>query len=422
MLLSSQEKLMRFIIPFILVLFHTAAGAQDLVRLKYNYAGMTPFVNGYSVVEYHQGGFGFLHNTKERANGDYEEIGEIIPGNLTVPVKKGGWGLASLDGSKIIDCKYDEVRHRSERMTAVREKELWGFCNEWGGLSIKPAYEAVTDFSDGLAGVKINNKWGFINQKGIIVIEPRFADVQMFSAKLAAFSDGDLWGFINTSGETVIPAKFEEVDPFIGYNTTTIAYEDDMAGIINAKGEFVVKPAFDFIDQRGSTYIVERKGKVGLMDYSYQLVLPLAFDKIVFAVEQETATGVTMGGNLVLTKRNGKWGVYNGYGVMAVPEIYDFIDKAHNGLMAVMTGKPGAEGEEIVQQKWGYIDFDGKIIIPLQYNMVEPFDRPVACVQSLVYNSTDKRYYAKNSLFIDQTGKVIRKPEQNEFKRFVVSY
>ncbi len=413
---------MRRLIPFLIIFFHLAVSAQDLSRLKYHYASMSPFVNGYSIVEYDQGGFGLLNEKKEKANGDYEKIEEILPGNSTVPVKKGSWGLIALDGSKIIDCKYDEVRHRSGLMTAVRVNNLWGFCNQWGGLSIKPAYEAVTDFNEGLAGVKINDLWGFINEKGEVVIKPRFDEVAMFSGRLAAFSDGVEWGFINEKGEEVIPAKFDDVENFVGYNNTTVVYENDRAGIINAKGEYVLQPRYDYIDQRGSLYIVEQKGKLGLINNLFELVLPLEFDKIEFAVAEENVTGVTIGGNLVITKRKGKWGVFSGYGVSVVPEKYDFIDKAYNGLMAAMVGTPGAEGNEIVGQKWGYIDISGNEVVPLQYNMVEPFDKPIVCVQHLVYNPSDKLYYTKNSVFIDIAGKVIRKAEQKEFKRFVVSY
>ncbi|MCQ6560048.1 WG repeat-containing protein [Paenibacillus mendelii] len=154
-------------------------------------------------------------------------------------------------------------------------------------------------------------------------------DVGLFPAPVKT-ANGTRWGYIDRSGSMVILPQFEEADVFQP-NGLAIVRLDNAAGLIDASGVFVVKPIYDYIGpfMEGRAVIIDSEG-FKLMDPTGQIV----------------------------TKR-----------------AYSYIANLHEGrAMFYITDKEG-------NSLYGYLDGNGREVIPPQFMEAGDFDRGKALVK-----------------------------------------
>jgi hypothetical protein len=172
----------------------------------------------------------------------------------------------------------------------------------------------------------------------------------------SAFSDGMMmvmlnkkFGFVNDRGEEVIAPLYDEAYPF----------HEGMAAVRNNK-------AWGFIDKTGKEMVAPR----------YELV---------YSFKE----------GLAAVKKDGKWGFVDKTGKEVVPPKYTDIGYPQ------YYGKPASSGRlpELVcgffdgrctvsvNNKWGYIDKEGKEIVPLKFQSVYNFDHGLAMVEIADYKT-----------------------------------
>ncbi|MBR5227574.1 MAG: WG repeat-containing protein [Clostridia bacterium] len=91
--------------------------------------------------------------------------------------------------------------------------------------------------------------------------------------------------------------------------------------------------------------------------------------------------------NRTAVKKGDKWGFIDKNSEIAVPIIYDSIKNFQNGF-----------AEVCINHKWGFVDLNGTPICELKYSQVYPFDNGYA----IVYNTSGYN-------LINQNGKEISK-------------
>lgn len=101
---------------------------------------------------------------------------------------------------------------------------------------------------------------------------------------------------------------------------------------------------------------------------------------------------------------NNKWGYIDRTGKVVIPPRFDLADYFYEGRALVLTGKqtirlPDSE-HEIVIGKWGYIDVSGKFVIPPKFGNGDSFSEGLAEV------SVDGRWG-----FIDRAGEFVIEPQ-----------
>ncbi|MGA9626909.1 MAG: WG repeat-containing protein [Bryobacteraceae bacterium] len=91
----------------------------------------------------------------------------------------GKWGYVDRNGNLIVEPQFDDRKHFSDGLAAVKLEAKWGFIDTAGRFAIAPRFVGVSSLSGGLAGVRVqkNGDWGFIGRDGRFAIEPRFSDV-----------------------------------------------------------------------------------------------------------------------------------------------------------------------------------------------------------------------------------------------------
>ncbi|MCQ5129692.1 WG repeat-containing protein [Butyricicoccus faecihominis] len=310
---------------------------------------------------------------------------------------------------------------------------------------VKPTYEEVSSFSDGWAAVKQNGKWGYINESGDMVIQPKYDWAGPFGEGVAVVgllatetygagtdyeSTADYYELYllseNGSAKQLMSDPFGEgatpmqyyVDGIEGGSIESDGYEwFCQNGVINVNGtpfdangnEIKVNGTLDdqyiefytmtgpcvggvipmygdsAVEGGGQAFFMDKNGKITRKFPRYSesnitVVYAPEQDRIVAAKGRYDEEGNWIGG----------WGAMDMNGNWAVQPVYD-------GFRYMMRGQFFCDGLMVVNDasgKYGAIDRNGKVVIPLQYEFMSSFSEGMCAVKQ---NGT---FY-----YIDVTGK-----------------
>lgn len=192
-------------------------------------------------------------------------------------------------------------------------------------------------------------KWGFLDARGKPVLAPAYARVTRFQEGLAAVAgEPDRWEYIDPAGKTVIPGPFLEARPFA----------QERAAVRLDEG-------WGYIDPTG------------------KLVIPARF---------HAAEDFREGRAVVRVKANGPAGAIDARGELVAPARFTFLGAYAGGLAPFSDGK-----------KWGFVDRDGKPVIPAKFARADSFSEDLAFV---VLKETKDRI---DGAYIDRGGAVVIK-------------
>jgi hypothetical protein len=204
-----------------------------------------------------------------------------------------------------------------------------------------------------------------INVQGEQPTEKKPTDVRLFP-----FHEGGKegkWGYINRSGEVVVAPRFRQA----------LDFDEGLARVQTEK-------TLDYIDAQGKTVFTIPE-KLRPLNWTR----PFSDGLAAFAVKR-------------------KCGYFDRQGKVVVDPKYDDVKEFSEGLAAV---NEGAKSERsmvplLLGGKWGFIDKTGRLIVPLQFDRVDPkgFSDGKALVQS----------NGKWS-FIDKAGKVVIEPKRGNW-------
>ncbi len=419
--------------------------------------------------------------------------------------RAGSYFLIDRQGTKLHQEPYDLIREPKEGRAAFNKGGMWkqkrryssgtsmtggkwGFLDNNGKEVVAPVYDYVYDYADGKAKVKLGEKtfwidkdgketsppenkeqkgfkifcepgfYGYIDTKGNWFIEPQYVTAEDFSEGLAAVmtlkaSDmlcdaepGDvfeidydwepadqslnllglgremryrresdifvlgggqpdsierpsrrLYGYIDTTGNMVIPAKFEIAFPFSG-GRAYVCFRGKW-GVIDRQGNWVMMPVLDWPSEL--SYDDAYYGGY----YGYRGERPGPNRGVGMSRYSSYRFSEGMGGIC----KNNKYGFIDTTGKVIVAPVYDDIRPFSQGLAAVRHG-----------DKWGYIDKTGREVIPLKFRQAHSFTpEGLALIgtspleagipkteEAMEYESEDNVYYG----YIDKTGKWVIRP------------
>jgi len=299
------------------------------------------------------------------------------------------WGFVDSTGKVVIQYQFEEAGTFSENLAAVKLEGKFGFINKTGITVIKPLFEEADRFINGLSLVEINSTVGLIDQRGNWIfkldsasisgpvnnfyivekeetsfflnrkgksINNEFESLSEFNGFRAAFKKDGYVGYIDTLGNTIIPPIYEEGSDF--ENGFAQVKKKELCGLINEDGKFIIPLKFDFIGNTNKTLIkVVSKGKCGYFDKS-------GFNKIPFGnLCASPILGIDgFNGPLARIDKKSKKGFIDVNGKIVIPTIYDDAQYYSEGLIAVRKKK-----------LWGFIQKNGKMAVDFQFDAVYPF-------------------------------------------------
>jgi len=321
----------------------------------------------------------------------------------------------------LANLKTQETKVFSCDLVAVRTQDGWGYMNKKGELVIKAQFEEAYPFSNnGLALVYLDGGYGFINTKGRYVVNPMYVDARPFEedAELAVVKRNGKYGYVDDEGDEEIFCQFDEAYSF--HSDLALVKQGGKYGYINDDGKFVINPIYDnaynfndngvgavgkLVDGVLKYATINTKGKL-LSEFSYSNVLigedkVFAFDgefyylfnlrmKQLFKTEYQIA-GLEAGGikldpfadldeKLIAFKNaDNKYGFLNLKGKVIIPAEYDIVGNFNDGLAKVK--KDG---------KYGYINTDNELVILNRFDFAYDFKNGYAVVSnSYMYGLID---------------------------------
>ena len=227
-------------------------------------------------------------------------------------------------------------------------------------------------------------------------------DVKTIKEGMIAFQTSDeKWGFSDTLGNTVISPQWDFVKWFndgcaMVFKGEVDDYgfaDDGNYGFIDIEGNTISDGWDDAKDFNEGYAAVKKNGKWGLIDSKGNLVIPCEKDMI-YDVNHERA--------MVFS------GTLSSYGS---PEkgYYSFIDMKNNTISEGWENAHGySDGYAPVMKdgKWGFIDTEGNLVIPCEWDYCQSFSNGYVSVfrgELTDYNYPDRGVYS----FIDAEGNVL---------------
>ena len=291
-------------------------------------------------------------NSEDVDSSSYTDNTELWPA-----YNNGKYGYINRKGAFVIPAQYDGVSNFSCGYARVSINGRKMFIDKNGKIQNTPSFDNVYGFWNNYAIIEINDKYGLMNKNFGYVLQPIYYDMGDAGRNGLVpvnLSSGDKWGYLNTKGETKISAIYDYASMFVGDYARVRA--GSKYGIINSNGEYIIQPIYDF-------------------------VYPLGNNRFAFYEYNRAVCGLL-----------------NEKGKIIVPALYDWIND--NVCYFKWSLLPVYNNDE----KAGYIDKDGNVIIPFQFDGVAPFNEGYACVE---LNDID--------MIIDEKGSIVLQLAKEEY-------
>jgi hypothetical protein len=340
------------------------------------------------------------HSTAEYSNG------------LALVSKNGLYGFIDRTGKEIIPLIYRMANSFSEGLATVcsNEKNLWGVINRSGDLvidfkfiSVGQPYELpYNNFEGGYLAVQIigeeqySRKYGLIDKEGIMVIpfNKEYVYIYQFKDGMAKIENhSNKFGFVNKAGELTVPMVYEKYfisdfsEGLASFKAVVVNKKGNSefkTGFIDKNGIVTIPPEYDWLSQFSEGLaIVSKNGKVYFIDKNGQPALTTTH-KLAFTI------GFT---NELCAVKKGKtdkekYGFINKNGELAIPYEYDAVTEFNNGVSSVK--KNGL---------FGIINTSNQVIYPFELYFLGQFHDGMAKYR---YRSTDKNFG-----FMNQNGEKV---------------
>ena len=242
------------------------------------------------------------------------------------------------------------------------EKCYYGYIDEKGNFAIPATYLSACNFSCGYALVRVSeNSVYFIDEKNNIQNAPDFDGIAnwFYYDHVRYITSSKLWGMLNKNFEIVIQPAYVQLGYMSGDGLVAAQQTaDGKWGYLDKNGETKIAPMYDFAYTFDQGYAVVVLGdNMGVINKSGEFTVGL----------QSTKGLSNVGGERIgfQDAQSGKVGLMDCKGNIIVQAIYDDWDGigfTDGDLMAVSAN-----------DKWGYIDKNGKVKIALQFADAGPF-------------------------------------------------
>lgn len=237
----------------------------------------------------------------------------------------------------------------------------FGYVDEKGKEWIEGQYDYADEFSEDLAVVKIGNYFGYIDRSGEIVIPLQYDIAFPFENGRAKVVKESLYGYIDPNNQAIIPCLYEKIEPYSPMEA--YAVKNGKTGIIDNMGKELVPFKYDKIRKMNEElYVVTNSGRDGFLNARKQEILPCEYSYstmegqngeslIVLRTKESTQP-------YFYSSAKSKYGLMDLHGNILAPCKYERIGAFINGNLAHV----------ILNDKVGYINSDGKEVIPPIYD------------------------------------------------------
>jgi hypothetical protein len=293
----------------------------------------------------------------------------VLPYSDSLALFKKGNKRGFIDKKNKIVIPHSKNEYRSFKngVCAFKFKGCWGFIDKYNEIIIKPIYRDVWDFQEGFAGVRKGCKMGFIDKEGNEYgFTHKYDYVDDFVSGLARVKKSGKMGFVNQAFEEVIPCIYDSILNFSdGLAAVCI---DNKWGFINRLNKITIECQYDFTALNFTEGLcgVVKNNKMGFIDISGRLVIDYQFDH-----------------NLIINECHVAF-VNNSCPVKcSKTDKQTYINKNGNiisNYFDVVYSISDERGLVIENNKYGFVNSEGQIVIDLKYDFAMSFKDGISIV------------------------------------------
>jgi len=232
------------------------------------------------------------------------------------------------------------------------------------------------------------NKIGILDKDFIQTIEPKYQQLNALNHLFFnAFQDGK-YGIINRFDLTILDFEFDEILNIVEKNKVIVRKYDNYY-------------SFDF-DNNSLTELPFSKILKSSI-YKDPSIEGLRFYKSIIISQENTDFDDY---DFEMIRYKGKWGIIDGAGEIIIPNEYCYIDflrtpkyfKGGIGEMEVSEFKDEEQNNRtsIANVKWGIVDINNKIIVPIEYDWIDEVESTIWVVYKggvVYYNDNYQEEY-----------------------------
>ena len=300
-------------------------------------------------------------------------------------------GFIDLDGKLVIPMTFDYVGNFNSGLAVASKNEKVGYIDASGTYVIAPQFDYAEDFSEGVAAVCYSNdgfQCGYIDTKGKLItpLDITSMDYQTqasegyFTACHGSMDDCQ-YRFTKTDGTPANFGDFAWADPFSeGYAAVQQRVGTDyLWGFINKKGDLVVKPMFIWVGKFGSGLAPVCIGTstenctIGFINTSGEFEINPQYEYFEFYDSESTWGNYPQHGffeGLARVMVDQKIGYIDSTGKMVIQPQFTYGGNFVNGLARVK-----------VNGKMGFINKKGVLVVPAIYDSAFNFYQGRAAVE-----------------------------------------
>lgn len=450
---------------------------EIVVPCKYSDLGI---INGNLIKVAEEYKYGILNvSGKQMLEVVYDEIGPLKNG--MAKIRKGNkWGFINASGNMVLDCNNYYVSDFSKNRALVYNPGKLYYIDNKGqslenaafGISKYNPDESKTVFIGELDENGVMNKettplyYGLIDLDGKEIIPCIKNQILYIGNHIYGVEDSaGYWNIVNNTGQKINSTNYSGIDNFyLGLAKVSVSSADEYDeygytlrkyGYIDETGKEVVPAIYDEISKiSDNVYLVKKEYKYGLVDDHNNEIMSLNYTKIeklsdnIISAQIENKIGFynskgneisppvfddvkTISNNLIPVKKDNKWSLYSFSSRSEIAQKYDYIGNFSDGFATVFNGQTNEYGDPYMG-KYGLINREGNLIMPLIYEKIEYFNNDlvrikqeglwgyadslgniiIKCMYLFASDFMDEKAYVyKNNLFctIDKEGNLIEK-------------
>jgi hypothetical protein len=266
-------------------------------------------------------------------------------------------GIYSPKGEKLLPCMYDDIGAFTEGLFPVKKETDWGFVNSHNEEIIRPFYRKYTSFVAKQAAVSKGFYWGIIDPKGSWIILPEYSDIQPVNESVWIWKKREKSGFYFPKTKSIGTETYDEIKPTEGGFFRIL--QNGNFGLLSADLKPIIKPEYTSLKVYPNEKII-MAGKI-----NYYSIFFLNGNLKVFMNYPFTQMTSYINGMAMVTQ-NERVGFIDADGQLLVSTQYDEARPFSDGVAAIR-----------LNEKWGFVNKTENMIASPNYTEILDFEGSV---------------------------------------------
>jgi len=336
--------------------------------------------------------YGLKGDDKEVVKAKYDSIFHL-ESDLYAIKQDSLYGIISSSGRIAIQPEYTAIEIFLPGTYFVKKNNKSGLIDRQKSVLLPLEYTGYKKLSDYLYEIKAGDKSGIINKYGVPIIPCDYKEIKPYCSYSFTLKNDSAYGLIDNTAKFIHQCEYEgfqKMNNFYNY-----VKKDGKVGMLDGNYNFIIKAEYDsivFFDKSFSTFLVMHEGKKGITHVNGEMAVPCEYNE--FEKMDDLEYKVT---------RDGKIGIMDYKFNFIIPTKYDSIQHSVAGRTLYLDNKIGfkllsekfiePEYENILFEqpeyglivvesngKFGFVTREG-VHVPPVYNEISRFSKRIAFVE-----------------------------------------